>query len=268
MHVIDQAALRDQLRALLRDPAGSAQRWTDAEIYAAINQVLMHWSNRVSIPQAYDLTLSAGVLEYSLPDYVTLPLRLDRQTSGGKWIGVGQLTLATNGTGGWALRLPTATTGQARVTWQEHNAPLPTTPPTVASLSADATTLTLAAVPINLSLTGYLRLASSGEYCRWIYDRAAQHFTLARGALGSTAAAVNAPTVANFCVTVPTLELIDYLINQAAANLHVLFVQVGAASDQPVHERAASYYQQRADAIWRSHIPQRSPLVRIAPVQQ
>jgi hypothetical protein len=271
-----QAVVLADIKNRLRDTANA--RWSDAEVYRAINRALETWTGRVSIPALYTFTMTAGVSEYTLPSYID-PDRYNVQAH--EWLGVDESDLATatqpawldvpssvtdpSATGALTLRIQTpvySTSG--RIIYWTRSSPVPTTVPTsTAEISATATSVTAGAA-VDVGETGWVYINAE-----WI-----QYSGTARGAstttLSNLVRAQNNTTAAIHLITqsmywgigVNDLALYEQLSNQACAYLHEMYLTSGAQKERDLHVQMVSYYQQRADAYWRRYVPARSPRIR------
>ena len=65
-----QSEVKDHVEWLVQDTGNL--RWSEPDIYKAINVALRGWSQRVKIPKLHNLAdgFTAGVNEYTIPDYI------------------------------------------------------------------------------------------------------------------------------------------------------------------------------------------------------
>jgi len=265
-----QTALLADIEARVRDTANS--RWSEVEIYNAINDALQTWQQRVRVPHLYTLSngLSATDYEYALPAYIHPPIVVQVQRTHPTTIAIDLSDTTTytwqdlpgweyepDGSGGMKLRLTYPPYDlDARVIWYAPNSRIPTTiPSTSGSTAADATALTLSSA-VDCDETGYVFVGAEWMFYAGV-TRAAGTITLnnlVRGLYGTTAALHNTSSACAWGVAAPTTALFAQLIDQAMANLHALFLVDGASKERGRHSENMMYYQQRADAYWARHI--------------
>jgi hypothetical protein len=277
----DQATILAAIEARARDSANA--RWTDAEIYNAINDSLLTWHGRVSIPLVHNVTggFTSGENEYPLPDYVnpstvvpqmkrTVPfswwgaVSVDDSLT---WTDVPGWTLEPDGDGGTMLRFdipPFSTEG--RYLWWGINGPLPTTIPTL-NTSLPSTTIT----EIRLNGTqdvldhGYVLIDSEWfQYAGMTHDSGMTVLANPVRAINGTTAASHTPTTAvKFGVAMPRLDLYRTLIDQTFIFLHELYLTSAASKETQTHQQMVGFYQGRVDKFWRSWTPARRPRIVI-----
>jgi hypothetical protein len=269
-----QLDLLDDIEARLRDP--SNYRWSQAEIYRALNDALHQWDGRVSVPAIYEpgatwptsvstVTLPAGIDPASVQVQVReLPVEnvdivLDQ------WFDMQGWRNEPTATFGNQVRSYFQPASEYRLLYWITNGPVPVTVPTLDSeLSDTATSLTLtttAAVGDN----GFCALENEWVHYRGV-QRGATTLTLqnlTRGLLTSTAATHAALTPVYWCVAAPRQDLYNQLLDQGRAYLHEMTLVAASPQSRDVHERMVSYYQARADAFWRRWMSVRAPRWKI-----
>ena len=268
-----QSELKTLLRSILND-AGSL-RWTDGDIYQAINQALGQWAGRVSAPMVHTISsgFSAGVMEYALPGYVRPPLRpqflaiwpereVDTATEY-QWQDVVNWEVEPDASDGLVLRLRTpAKTTQARVIWFAENGTMPTAIPvlTSAGLAVDGTSCWLTTSP-TVGDAGYVLIGTEwiGYSGVSIGSAQTQLQNLVRGVNETTAQVAGGAATVTWGVAAPSAGVFNQLLDQAAVYLHERYVAIAAPNERDVHERAISYFTQRAEGFWRRWVPARSP---------
>jgi hypothetical protein len=276
----DQATILADAEARLRDTTNA--RWTDAEIYRALNDALTTWHGRVSVPNIYTVTGGwvSGDPDYTLPAYInsstiipqmrrTIPYALwgqvvvdDSQT----WVDVPGWTIESTATGGRVLRFdinPFSTEG--RIIWYGINGQVPATVPTLDAEIGDATTtaLTLGSV-VDCLDHGFVKIDKE-----WIQysgvTRAATTtslMSLVRGYPGGAAAATHLAAASVYWgVAMPRLELYRVLLDQTFVFMHELYLTDAAPRETQTHQQMVGYYQGRIDKFWRTWIPQRRPRI-------
>jgi hypothetical protein len=275
----DQTTILADAKARLRDAANA--RWSDAEIYKAINDALLTWHGRVSVPNIH--TISGGWLngdlDYTLPSYVnssTIIPQMKRTVPYGWW---GQVTIDDSQTWtdvvGWSIE-PDALGGrvlrfdippfssEGRILWYGINGPMPLTLPTL-SIEHGATDngIHLGGV-VDCPDHGYVKIGSE-----WIQysgvDRSGIETGLAnavRGlSYGTGADEHSAGVSVSWGVAMPRLELYRTLLDQAFVFLHELYLTDAAPRETQLHQQMVSFYQARIDRFWRTWIPVRRPRI-------
>lgn len=272
-----QTELLSDVRARMRDPNGA--RWSNAEVYMVMNEALLSWASRVSIPHLY--TLSDGWVDghsdYYLPPYIRGSIDPQQRYYNGlypvqedftdTWTDIQAFTVEPNGSGGQTLRLdfvPRA--NEARIIWWMPNSQLPTTLPTLAtSINADDDDLALVGDIADIEDAGYIRIGTE-----WLHYAGVQREgtntilnNLLRGLQSTTAVAHLSGATVAWGVGVHRTDLYGQLYDTVRGLLHGLFLTNAAESERAHHERMALYYEQRAKEYWRGYVPQRKPKMRL-----
>lgn len=265
-----QTELLADIEARLRDPSNF--RWSESEIYRAVNDAIRQWDGRVSVPAIYEpgVTWPTSVSTVAIPTGID-PNAVQVQV---RELPVENVDIVLDqwfDLAGWRNE-PTATFGaqvrsyfqpasEYRLLYWLTNGPVPVTVPTLDSeLDATATSLTLTSTA-DVGDNGFLLIENEWVHYRGL-ERAATTLTvqnLTRGLLTSTAATHAALTPVYWCVAVPRQDLFGQLLDQARAYLHEMTLVAAAPQSRDVHERMVSYYQARADAFWRRWASVRSP---------
>jgi hypothetical protein len=225
---------------------------------------LLSWSAKVRYPRVYTLTngWSSGTAEYTLPVYVTPPLRpqayrgvpnasyiLSYDSAPQQWTTLPGWDMDMGGTAP-VLRLETAPSDlTGRVVYYPTNGPVPTTLPTInTTIDDDDTTLILTGTP-EIGDVGFV-LADS----EWIgyagVSRGASTTTLSnleRGKYSTTAASHTSSGTVYWGVVVDDARMYRQLADQMRADLHALYLTDGAEHERANHERLMSFYQGQAD---------------------
>lgn len=263
-----QAEILAEIEALVVDTSNNL--WTDANIYAALNNAIQGWGNRVFLPRLYSLTggLAGGTYEYTLPSYIRTPLEVqaaitrltDDQENELYWITLTGWTLEPAADGTHKLRIYLSydtedSTTDCRILWWAENGPVPTTVPTLSgTLAADGTSLTTsAAVASTIPDVGWVKI--DGEWMSYSgVSRGASSTTLSnlvRGLYGTTAASHSSTPSIYWGVAVDDTRLWEQLSDAIVARLHYQQIHRGTQDDRSNHERIMGYAQDRADAFWR-----------------
>ncbi len=268
LYLRNQLDLLNNVESHMRDT--SNYRWTEGEIYGALNDAVRSWHGRVSVPATY----SPGT---NWPDdvhVIDVPVGIDPQATViqirylpvensvdqvDTWYDVnGWRTEPTEAFGG-QLRVNFQPTSEYRLLYWFANGTMPTTAPSLGEeLSATATSVTLTTTA-DVGESGFLQIENEWIHYRGI-ERGATTLTcqnLTRGLLTSVAATHAALTPVYWCVATTHQDLYNQLLDQARAFLHELTLIAAAPQSRDVHERMVSYYQARADAYWRKHAPER-----------
>ena len=258
--VRSQTQLLADLEAQLRDTANA--KWTDEELYRAINRGVRGWDSRVSFPAFYTFTTSADVTEYSLPFYMNMPLVIQEQPANANgWIDLMAWQMYPSATGS-TIRLRSPRDGQVRIIYRAHNGSVPLVPAgmtLVATIAADDTSVAINnnnAYP--LGRTGYILMGEEWVQYSGISTASADTTlsNLERGALGSGAASHAGSSAAVWGVAAPEERLFDQLINQAAAQAHSFMLINSPARETEHHQWAMRWHQQQADEFWQTYTPQ------------
>lgn len=267
-----QTELLADIEALQRDPTNL--RWSDAEIYRAINQAMMTWFDKVKLPRAYTITdgFVASTYGYDLPSYMRPPIfpqlsrripfdeyRLSESTTS-TWQDVPGWETEPNSSGGLTLKLLGAPrTMDARVLWYAPNSRVPLTIPTTSgSTAANATSLLIGSA-VDVDDTGYVKV--DAEYMSYSgVTRAASTTTLlnlVRALNGSAAAIHNTASNVTWCVAVDTMRLYELLYDQVRSILNALPLTDGGTHEVSRYEKMMGYYKQLADQYWPIYKPVR-----------
>ena len=263
-YLIDQATFETQIEARMRDTSNA--RWSDVEIYGAINDAIQMWSTRVLMPYYYTISGGwiAGTYEYSLPSYITSPMQPQMKIYVGvydypitisdtlttTWVDIPAWGVESDGSGGQKLRLEVAPRSlEGRVIWWGHQQTIPTTITTLLStITSSQTSLTLVNVA-NIPDSGYLKLDSE-----WIgyskVDRTSGTTTLnnlVHSLTGTLAASHTGGVSAYFGIAAPRQDLYQQLQYQVMANLNALYLTDASPQEKDHHTFQMRYYQQLAD---------------------
>lgn len=260
LHAMTQSELLAIIEARIRDASNA--RWTDSEIYQAINQGIRKWGDKVVIPFVYSLSSSSSDREYQLPYYVHGIIDPQfKATNSDIWQDFpGACTIVDDGTGSRLLQLAFyPKNSSARIVYWARNSPVfvPSglTLPTVSgTLQANETSLTISSVQAGIADTGYVKIDQE-----WIgyAGRVAGATTttlnnLIRGCFGTTAAS-HSSSIINMGIVVHRDDLYEQLIAQTLANLHSLYLSDASTTEKEKHQWAMRYFQQQADEFWRTY---------------
>ncbi len=271
-----QSQLRTEILTLLDDTSNA--RWTDAQVYAAINQALAMWSGRVFVPHLYQPTSYAwdnNTYVYSLPAWMDercITPQMERQipyngfplTTDGTdtWVDVPGFTIEPTTTEGRKLRFQTFPLAvNARIIYWTQAPQVFTTIPTLSSnFLSNATTIVLTANATN-SYPGMAYFKTEDEFVLGaLSTRTASTITydvVARGLFNTYTDGANSASSVYVAVVVPDERLFVQLHDQAMAILHRLRFGLAAPEERQVHGQMIQLYQSRADGFWKSWTPNR-----------
>lgn len=274
-----QTTLLDDIRRAMRDM--DRKRWSDAEIYDAINAGLREWEGRVQVPHYYDIDFTSGTYEYALPTYIDaaqMDVQIKRTVwglnteTGDEWEDVytdlSAWHVIPSATGGLTLIIDNAVNTQdGRIIWWGHNGSIPTT----VCISNDAidsndTEIELSAVVPNIGRTGVIKIGQEWLSYAGVSDDGTNTTlsNLVRGLEGSKAAAHAEGSTVAFGVAAPNENLFQVLFDQVARDLHRLFLTNASPNEAEHHERLMGYHEQRVQAFWRMWVPARAPQMKLS----
>lgn len=281
-HLITQADLYTRIRERTRDTAN--RRWSQKEVYNAINDGLTRWSNRVFVPFLYTVTggFTLGDYDYTLPWYISPPVDvqiyrqhyvdgLPIQTNDGSmstWVDFPAYRLEPDGSGGQVLRLEVVPYDtDARIVWWAQNGPVPATLATLnANISSTtATTCTFGSAPV-IGPAGYVKI--DDEWLAYAgYTQASSVTTLqnlVRGVNGTTAATHTSGATVYWGIAAHRPDLFNQMYHQAWANMHNLFLQDASPKEIEHHTFQLRFHQQMADEFWKNYVPNRTGRMRLS----
>lgn len=260
-----QAELLADIETRLRD-TGNA-RWTDTEIYSAINDTLRTWDGRVSAPMIYVSSTDWPTSNYgvTLPDWIDerrLVMQIETDNGYEDWQDSAGWTVAPNEDGTRRVQLAFIPSEDYRILFWSANGQVPTTIPTLsAGITATDTSLTVNAALPQLSPVGWLKVDS--EYlCYAGYDLGSATTTLTnltRAQNNSTAAIHALAASVYWCVATTQPSVWNQMYDQARAFLHELALQNAASADADRHERMTTFYSTKAMEFWKGWAPSFSP---------
>ena len=273
IYVRSQSALAEDFREMLND--AGASRWTDTQVYAAINRAITAWGSRVRVPRYLTISgVGPGTYEYALPDYVEMPIdvqmkRLGRSLSYVQgeaeelWDTIDSWTVYPTPAGSRVLRFQFSPQDvDTRITWWAQNGKLPTTIPNLdAAITAADTDLTIDTTLPDIHLSGFVRIDREWlSYAGVTFGAATTTLNnLQRGLLGTTADAHDESDTVQWGVAVHSNKLYDQLEYQTATNLFMMLRSIVSGQESTRHFENARLYQQKADEFWRTYMPPRPP---------
>jgi hypothetical protein len=247
------------------------RRWTDTEVYNAVNSALDTWDNRVIIPHHYAITWTAHTKEYSLPVYIRKYIEPQWQDRGdNSYNPMTSYMLRPGGDGSTILHLPYyPTTGVGRIVWWGNNSRLPETIPDLQTSITSSSTSLVVDDEVVVDDAGYVRIDNE-----WIgYSGVTLGvgtltlLNLERGALDTTAASHDAADTVEWGVVVHRQDLFPILEQQAMVYLHELMLTDGSAKETETQERVMNWHQTRVDKYWmQSYSPPRAPKFLLSPM--
>ncbi len=268
LYLRNQLDLLNNVESHMRD--ASNYRWSEVEIYGALNDAVRSWHGRVSVPAIYTPTTnwpdSVHVIDIPTgidPQTAVLQIRympVENSEQVDVWYDIaGWRTEPTEAFGG-QMRVNFQPTSAYRLLYWITNGPMPVTVPALGGeLNTTATSVTLTSTA-EVGDNGFLLIDNEWMHYRGV-ERGAATLTcqnLTRGLLTSVAATHAELTPVYWCVATMRQDLYNQLLDQARAMLHELTLIAAAPQSRDVHERMVSYYQARADAFWRRHWPTRA----------
>lgn len=275
-----QTDILAEFRKRMRDPSGDNARWSDGEIYDAINIALYEWDGRVQVPRYYDIDFVSGTYEYTLPSYIdTAHLDIQAQRTiwgleidGDAWETVYEDVVAwhviPSSTGGQTVVIESrVNTVDGRLIWWGHNGELPTTiPATEEEIDDDDTSVELDALVTPLGRVGYVKINEEWiGYSGYTDDGSNTTLTnLVRNLDGTTADTHTSGSDVDFGVAVPTDRLWQQLFNQVGAYLHLLFITDGSSTETETHERMLGYFKEEVRDFWKSWVPIRPAKMKLS----
>ena len=275
LHVRSQYAIRTDILTMLDDTSNA--RWTDAQVYTAINQALSMWGGRVLIPHLYqptDYAWDSGTFEYTLPSYIDekyitpqmkrvipyngYPLVTDGTET---WVDVPGFTVEPTTSNGRILRfesMPFAV--DARILYWSDPNQIPTTAPTLSATISDGTATTFTLTGANYQVPGFGWYQCENEIMGASFASRTTTTVLdsaTRGQFSTYATSHTSGTAVYFCIAAPDERLFVQLYDQAMAILHRMRFGLAAPEERSVHGQMIQLYQSMADKFWRTWTPNR-----------
>lgn len=266
-----QADLLAEVKVLTR--LGTSGRWEDTELYAALNQVLMTWADKVLIPHVYTISGGwvAGTYEYALPAYARPPYFVELKRSvpynnyvadslTSHWQEVPGWEVISDGAGGQVIRLfnpPRTVDGQ--VHYYSPNSRVPSAVPTTSgSTSSTATTMLLGSA-IDVDDVGYVKCESEWMAYYGVTRGSATTTlnNLVRALFGTTAATHAGSTSCYWGVAVDTPSLWRVLYDQWRSVIAAMYLNDGGTHETERYEKMLGYYDQVALNFWAGYRPHR-----------
>lgn len=267
----DQASLLAEAKVKTR--LGSTNRWTDAEYYTALNEVLLTWADHVKMPHIYTIASGwqASTYDYALPSYVRPPIRAELlrripyyeyevESTTATWQEVPGYDVKPDGEGGQVLHLfAPPRSVDARIIYYSPNSRVPTTVPSTTGVLDDDDTSVQIDEAVDVDDVGFIKIGSEWMSYQGV-TRGASTTTLnnlTRGLNGTTAAQHLNGVDVLWGVAADTLSLYKLLFDQWKAYLHAYYIQDGGTHETGRHEKAMGYYDQMAANYFATYRPQR-----------
>lgn len=276
-----QLQLRTDILTLLDDTSNA--RWTDAQVYTAINQALAMWGGRVLVPHLYQpasYAWSNDTYEYALPAWMdekyiqpqmkrkiptdahTVPYNTET------WVDVPGWNVEPTETEGRKLRFTTIPFAvDARIIYWSQQPQVFTTIPTFSSNFLSASTTASFTANATNSYPGIAYFKTEDEFFLGTFStRIAGYITynvVTRGMFNTFTDTANSGTSVYVAVVVPEERLFVQLMDQAMAILHRMRFALAAPEERDVHSQMVQLYQSQADKFWRSWTPNRPIKARL-----
>ena len=276
-----RSEILSELQIRVNDTADS--RWSEKEKMTALNAAIRRWTDRLLIPFVYEPStgLSSNSWTFDIPDYIDprymrpqieqLGDENDYPYLYGKvdtWVNLLDYTVEPDGSGGFRLR-----TGgirydsDFRIVFWASPGPLPldesSTSPVV--LLDSTTSMTITTSENNMPRSGFVKIGNE-----WIqYAGLADGGTtitlsnLIRGIDGTTTATHAPDTTVDWGIAMDRADLIEQLINQATAIMHMQYLSQASPQEREAHTFITRYAQQAADEYWRSYHSAYEPIMKI-----
>ena len=270
-----------RLRVEMRDPVG--RRWTDAEIYNAINRALDTWSSRVYIPCLYDIAadLQSDVIEYAIPYYIRSPFMLERkverwewvsQSDNESWSSVEGAKAIPDGSGGQLLWVEAGsswlTQQDIRIRWEAEVGHIPTAPVvSIGTITDDDVSLVVdAEIFDTVGDVGFVKMDEEIMQYSGVSQSSSSITLLGliRGCSGSTAATHAAGTTVEWCIPYDVASLYNVLSVQTKSYMQEFPMTDASEKETAHHQWLMRWYQQTADDFWTTWLPNRQPQFRLS----
>lgn len=271
--------IKDDIRAEVND-SGSSRWASDAQVYRGMNEALRKWGDKCAVPMLYTITggFVSGTYDYTLPDYVDGPIRVEHKRPVGLdydsgddtsriWETVTAYDVVPNSTGGRVLRLhysPESVDAQIIFYAKQGPIPVAATAPTLnADMTTSSTTLTIGSKPV-VARAGYVKIDNEWMSYAGVTEGASSLTlnNLVRGLFSTTAAThdgTGTPASVKWGVGTHNIRLYNHMNYMTCAYLHKLYLNKAIADQRDHHMDQMRYYMQVAMEEWRA-IPQAKPV--------
>jgi hypothetical protein len=252
---------------------GSTGRWTDAEYYSALNDILYTWADHVKLPRVYTITdgFQASEFGYDLPVYIRPPIiaQLSRrkpyyeyqiESTTSTWQEAPGYAVEPNDSGGLTLRLFSPPRSvEARVLYFAPNSRVPLTlPVTSGSTSSTATSVLLSTV-VDCDEVGTIKINSELMHYsgKDVTTSTTTLNNLVRALSGTVAATHDTGSTVTWCIGMDTMSLQSLLFNQWRSAMAQYYIMDGGTHEISRYEKALGYYDQQAANYFATYKPQR-----------
>lgn len=259
------------LRTVMRDELN--ERWSTHEMQEALLSALGEWAGRVSCEAVYTLTdgWTSDTLRYTLPPYMDAT-RIEPQFQGpvDEWLTISWqessdrrwLTFPNWRVVDGVLELGQWMIAPGRIVFWVTPQCTEETALVDGAHSATVTTITLASVPDDAPLAGWVKIGNEWMSYAGIDLTTLQLQNVGRGERGAAATISDQATV-EWGICAPTPQLWQQLTDAARARLHEMYLTDASPRETTTHERMVQFYRMRADQFWRGWAPKRQPRMKI-----
>lgn len=263
-----QTDILSDIENRLRDTANA--KWTEVEIYRALNDALRQWDGRVSCPVIYVASTAWPATNFGVDLPVWLDdsrIRLQQNVDSGydKWLDLVGWTITPNADGTRRLQMSFVPQESYRILYWTANGQVPVTVPALSSgITATDTSLTVNQA-LDVAPAGWVKIGAEWiSYAGLTVATATTTLTnLTRAQNNTEAATHDAAASVTWGIGTTARNTYAQLLDQTRAYLHELALQNAASTDRPYHESMVSYYQTRADDFWKRWAPDYSPRLNL-----
>ena len=270
-----------RVRVSMRDEDN--QRWSDAEMYNAINRSLDTWANRVYMQCVYDLPidLNWSQIEYQIPYYIREPMILQRKIERWYWTGTAQderwsdvqgAYVIPDGKGGQQIYVDVDTSWlqqeDARIIWHAEVGHVPPFDVFLATeLGAEDSTLTISNTIIDtIGDVGYVIIDQ--ELIQYSGVTETPTTTTLHGLLracNNTARVTHASGVeVQWGIPYVDNALYNVLQTQVRSYLQYYYMTDSSAKETEHYQWTMRWEQQNADDFWKTWLPNRKPQISLS----
>ena len=288
-----QSDVLTNLRTLLKEP--TAERWTDTEIYAAMNMAITGWQGRVRVPYVYTISGGwvAGTYDYVLPNYIDAKTAqpqakrllydwIDTLTVDGQetWGDILSFDIEPDTTGSMVIRVHysqpqsqvVGASTEGRVIWWGQPGPVPTAISTLGdNMTSTDTSATLVATDPRqvIGRVGYVKIDDEWIQYAGYTEQSPGSSTLTltnlvRGLNGTTAAAHSLLDNVTWGIAVDTPALLNALYDGARVYLMDMWLSNPSSRETASYEKQLVLYQNRVDKFWKGYKSSRPVRMRLS----
>lgn len=285
LYLRTQADLLSDIENSLIDTTNA--RWSNNQIYRAINVALESIAGRVQLPRLYTISggFTTGTYEYTIPAYVGdnfVPMvqvtdtPLLSSVSSTNWVRIPFWDVEPSATGTRTMRLSASPyTAAARLIWYAPNGPVPyedggnALPKLAATMTTSTATILLDGLELDIYPAGWVKIDNE-----WMSYTGVTHSATAttlsgvlRAQYNTTAAThdgTGTPATVYFGVAVDDTRLWRVIRDLTLLELHLLQLHRGTNEDRGNHERIMGFLETRCNNFWRTsgYIPERNPAIK------